>query len=108
MEHELEGQQPMTDPSFLMTIHDVFSIRGRGTVVTGQIESGTVRVGDELDIRRQNGVLRTMVTAVERFHKRLDEAGAGDHVGVFLQNVEKGDVQRGDQLMGAPTGHGLA
>jgi translation elongation factor EF-Tu-like GTPase len=96
-----EKQSTRNDRSFRMTIHDVFAIRGRGTVVTGRIERGTVRVGDGVQISRQNGTLKTVVRAVEMFHKQVDGAGAGDHVGIFLRTVEKGDVQRGDQLMGA-------
>jgi len=102
VENKPGGKQPTgRDPSFQMTVQDVFAIRGRGTVVTGRIERGTVRVGDGVEVSRQNGALKTLVTAVERFHKQLDEARAGDYVGVFLRDVDKDDVHRGDQLMGA-------
>ncbi len=90
------------DPSFRMTVEDVFSIRNRGTVVTGKIESGTLKAGDEVYIQRSGATSsKTVVTAIEMFRKQLNEAGAGDNVGVLLRNIDKSGVQRGDVLMGS-------
>ena len=90
-----------TDPLFRMTVQDVFSIRGRGTVVTGQIESGTLNVGDEISFRRQGTVKKTVVTGIEAFRKQLQQAQAGDNVGVLLRDINKPDIQRGDVLVGS-------
>jgi elongation factor Tu len=89
-----------TDPSFRMTVEDVFSIRGRGTVVTGRIESGMLRVGDELLIYRGDASRTTVVNGIEAFRKTLKEAKAGDNVGVLLRDVTKDDVAHGDVLSG--------
>jgi elongation factor Tu len=89
-----------TDPSFQMTIGDIFSIRGRGTVVIGFIERGTLKVGDTVEIKGQIGVKRTVVAGIEMFRRRIERVGVGDNVGVFLQNIGKDEVQRGDVLMG--------
>ena len=90
-----------TDPLFRMTVQDVFSIRGRGTVVTGQIESGTLNVGDEISFRRQGSFKKTVVTGIEVFRKLLQQAQAGDNVGVLLRDINKDDIQRGDILIGS-------
>jgi elongation factor Tu len=85
-----------------MTIQDVFTIRGRGTVVTGQIEAGTVTVGDELSFRRDDGLFkRAVVTGLEAFRKQLEQAGAGDSVGILFADVNKPELQRGDVLTGS-------
>ena len=89
------------DSFFRMTVEDVFSIKGRGTVVTGQIESGTLRVNDEIYIRRPTSSRRTTVTGIESFRKLLNQAQAGDNVGVLLRDVTKQDVQHGDVLLGS-------
>lgn len=89
-----------TDPSFRMTIEQVFSIRGRGTVVVGCIEQGTLTVGDTVEIKGQIDVKRTVVSEIEMFRKLIDQAGIGDDVGVFLRNIGEDEVQRGDVLMG--------
>jgi elongation factor Tu len=89
------------DPFFRMTVQDVFSIRGRGTVVTGQIERGTLNVGDEIHIQHQGSAKKTVVTAIEAFRKQLDQAQAGDNIGVLLRDVTKQDIQRGDVLVGS-------
>jgi len=90
------------DPFFRMTIVDVFFIKGRGTVVTGTVESGTLKVGDEIKIARASSLPRTVtVTGIERVRQLLSEATAGDDVGVLLRGVEKKEVQRGDVLLGA-------
>jgi elongation factor Tu len=90
-----------TDPLFRMTVQDVFSIRGRGTVVTGKIESGILNVGDEISLQRQGSVKKTIVTGIEAFRKEIQQAQAGDNVGVLLRDVNKPDIQRGDVLVGS-------
>jgi elongation factor Tu len=87
-----------------MTIQDVFAIKGRGTVVTGQIESGTLQVGDAVKVETQVDTIGTIVTSIEMFRRSIEQASAGDHVGVFLRDVAKNDVQRGDVLMGTGAG----
>jgi elongation factor Tu len=90
------------DAFFRMTVEDVFYIRGRGTVVTGQVEAGTLNLSDEIHIRRPGALSRTVVVAgIEMFRKQLTQAQAGDNVGVLLRGLDKKDVQRGDMLMGA-------
>lgn len=87
------------DKPFLMPIEDVFSISGRGTVVTGRIESGKVKVGDEVEIvGLKDEATKTTVTGVEMFRKQLDEGQAGDNVGVLLRGIEKDGVERGQVL----------
>jgi elongation factor Tu len=87
-----------TDKPFLMPIEDVFSISGRGTVVTGRIERGIVKVGEEVEIVGIKDTRKTVVTGVEMFNKLLDEGRAGDNVGTLLRGVEKTEVQRGQVL----------
>jgi elongation factor Tu len=93
----------MADPTFRMTIEDVFTIRGRGTVVTGRVEYGTLNVGDQVQIQGQMGVKTTVVTGIETFRKSIRQASAGDNVGVLLQGVTRDDVQRHDVLVGVGT-----
>jgi elongation factor Tu len=81
-----------------MPIEDVFSISGRGTVVTGRIERGKVKVGEEIEIVGFKPTEKKVVTGVEMFRKLLDEGTAGDNVGVLLRGVEKTDVERGQVL----------
>ena len=88
-----------TDPSFRMTVEDVFSIRDRGTVVTGKIETGTLKVGDEVVIRGRNGKKTTTVTVIEAFRKVLDQANQGDAVGILLKDISREDVQKGDEIL---------
>jgi len=83
------------DKPFLMPIEDVFSISGRGTVVTGRIERGVVKVGDEVEIVGIRPTQKTTVTGVEMFRKELDQGEAGDNVGVLLRGTKKEDVERG-------------
>lgn len=90
-----------TDPAFRMTVQDVFSIKGRGTVVTGQIESGTLNVGDEIQIQGKSSSKAIVVTGIEVFRKVINRAQAGDNVGVLLKDISKQDVQQGDVLMGS-------
>jgi elongation factor Tu len=86
------------DKPFLMPIEDVFSIQGRGTVVTGRVERGRVRVSEEVEIVGFTPTQKKVVTGVEMFRKLLDEGTAGDNIGVLLRGVEKDDVERGQVL----------
>ncbi|MGI5901629.1 MAG: elongation factor Tu [Desulfitobacteriia bacterium] len=88
-----------TDKTFLMPVEDVFSITGRGTVATGRVERGVVKVGDELEIvGLQEKSRKTVCTGVEMFRKLLDQAEAGDNIGVLLRGVERTEIQRGQVL----------
>ncbi|MFT3891009.1 MAG: EF-Tu/IF-2/RF-3 family GTPase [Anaerolineales bacterium] len=87
-----------TDPAFRMTVQDVFSIKGRGTVVTGRIESGTLNVGDEILVQGKSGSKTAMVNGIEMFRKVTDQARAGDNVGILLRDIGKEDIQQGDIL----------
>ncbi len=89
------------DKPFLMAVEDVFSIKGRGTVVTGRIERGIIKVGDEVDILGVREPQKTTVTGVEMFRKLLDQGQAGDNVGCLLRGVDKEQVERG-QVLCAP------
>ena len=84
--------------AFLMPIEDVFSISGRGTVVTGRIERGIVNVGEEIEIVGIKDTSKTTCTGVEMFRKLLDEGRAGDNVGVFLRGTKRDEVERGQVL----------
>jgi elongation factor Tu len=86
------------DKPFLMPIEDVFSISGRGTVVTGRIEQGVVKVGEELEIVGIKATEKTICTGVEMFRKLLDSGQAGDNVGVLLRGTKREDVYRGQVL----------
>ena len=86
------------DKSFLMPIEDVFSISGRGTVVTGRIEAGIVKVGEEIEIVGIKPTTKTTCTGVEMFRKLLDEGRAGDNVGVLLRGTKRDEVERGQVL----------
>jgi elongation factor Tu len=83
---------------FLMPIEDVFSISGRGTVVTGRIERGIVKVGEEVEIVGFRPTAKTIVTGVEMFRKLLDEGRAGDNVGCLLRGLKREDIERGQVL----------
>jgi elongation factor Tu len=86
------------DGAFLMPVEDVFSISGRGTVVTGRIERGIVKVGDEIEIVGIRATVKTTCTGVEMFRKLLDQGQAGDNVGVLLRGTKREDVERGQVL----------
>jgi elongation factor Tu len=90
-----------TDKPFLMPIEDVFSIEGRGTVVTGRVDRGVVKVNDEVEIIGIRDTSKTTVTGVEMFRKLLDQGQAGDNIGCLLRGVKKEDVERG-QVLAAP------
>jgi elongation factor Tu len=98
--HIPEPQRDIDKP-FLMAVEDVFSIKGRGTVVTGRIERGIIKVGDEVEILGVTDPRKTVVTGVEMFRKLLDQGQAGDNVGCLLRGVEKDQVERG-QVLAAP------
>ncbi len=86
------------DQPFLMPVEDVFSISGRGTVVTGRVERGIVKVGDELEIVGIRPTQKTTCTGVEMFRKLLDQGQAGDNIGVLLRGTKREDVERGQVL----------
>ncbi len=87
-----------TDKAFLMPVEDVFTIQGRGTVVTGRIERGVVKVGEEVEIVGLKNTHKTVVTGVEMFNKSLDQGQAGDNAGCLLRGVKREDVERGQVL----------
>ena len=106
-DHGVDGRRSMrtsrsrsgrSDKPFLMPIEDVFTITGRGTVVTGKVEQGIVRVGEEVEIVGLRATQKTTCTGVEMFRKLLDEGRAGDNVGVLLRGTKKDDVERGQVL----------
>ncbi len=86
------------DKPFLMSVEDIFSITGRGTVATGRVERGKVKVGDEVEVVGIRPTKKTVVTGVEMFRKILDEAEAGDNVGLLLRGIEKEDIERGQVI----------
>ncbi len=86
------------DKPFLMAIEDVFSIKGRGTVVTGRIERGTIKVNEEIEIVGIRPTKKSVVTGIEMFHKLLEAGEAGDNAGILLRGIEKDDVERGQVL----------
>jgi elongation factor Tu len=92
-----QPERPIDQP-FLMPIEDVFSISGRGTVVTGRVERGIVKVGEEVEIVGLKDTVKTTVTGVEMFRKLLDQGQAGDNVGVLLRGTKREDVERGQVL----------
>ncbi len=96
-------QEPIrdTDKPFLMPIEDVFSISGRGTVVTGRVERGVVKVGEEVEIVGIRDTIKTVCTGVEMFRKILDQGQAGDNIGVLIRGIKRDDVERG-QVVAKP------
>jgi elongation factor Tu len=86
------------DRPFLMPVEDVFSISGRGTVATGRVERGIVKVGEEVEIVGMKATTKTTVTGVEMFRKLLDEGRAGDNIGALLRGVKREDIERGQVL----------
>jgi elongation factor Tu len=87
-----------TDKAFLMPVEDVFSISGRGTVVTGRVETGIVKVGEEVEVVGIRNTQKTVVTGVEMFRKLLDEGRAGDNIGALVRGLKREDVERGQVL----------
>ncbi len=96
-EHIPEPQRE-TDKPFLMPIEDIFSIEGRGTVVTGRIERGKIKLNEEIEIVGLRPTQKTVITGIEMFNKSLDEGQAGDNAGILLRGVKKEDVERGQVL----------
>jgi elongation factor Tu len=92
-----EPKRPLDQP-FLMAVEDVFSIKGRGTVATGRIERGKIKVGEEIEIVGIRETRKSVVTGVEMFRKQLDEGLAGDNVGILLRGIERDDIERGQVL----------
>src|SRR3954447_13246655 len=90
--------QRLIDGPFLMPVEDVFSISGRGTVVTGRVERGVIKVGDEIEIVGIKATVKTVCTGVEMFRKLLDQGQAGDNVGILLRGTKREDVERGQVL----------
>jgi elongation factor Tu len=84
-----------TEKPFLMPVEDVFSITGRGTVATGRIERGKIKVGEEVELVGMNAERKTVVTGVEMFRKLLDDGQAGDNVGLLLRGIDKREIERG-------------
>ena len=89
------------DPLFRMTVEDVFSIRGRGTVAVGKIEAGTLKSGDRVWLQHAGANREVTVAGIEMFRKVMDQAGTGDNVGLLLKDLNQGDIQRGDVLLGS-------
>jgi elongation factor Tu len=98
MDEYIPEPERALDKPFLMPIEDVFSISGRGTVVTGRVERGIVKVGDEIEIVGIKDTTKTICTGVEMFRKLLDQGQAGDNVGVLLRGTKRDDVERGQVL----------
>ena len=98
VDHYVPMPERALDKPFLMPIEDIFSIQGRGTVVTGRIEKGIVKVGEEVEIVGFRDTRKTVVTGVEMFRKLLDSGMAGDNVGLLLRGIDKDDVERGQVL----------
>jgi elongation factor Tu len=92
------SQSVPIDQPFLMPVEDVFSISGRGTVVTGRVERGIVKVGEEIEIVGLKDTVKTTVTGVEMFRKLLDQGQAGDNIGALLRGTKREDVERGQVL----------
>ena len=87
-----------TEKPFLMPVEDVFSIKGRGTVATGRIERGKIKINEEVEIIGIRPTIKSVVTGVEMFRKTLDEGQAGDNVGILLRGIEKNNIERGQVL----------
>src|SRR6185312_14069651 len=98
MDDYIEEPKRELDKPFLMPIEDVFSIKGRGTVATGRVEQGVVKVNEEVEIVGLHDTKKTVVTGVEMFKKSLDQGQAGDNVGVLLRGIERDDIERGQVL----------
>ena len=97
---EIEDINLNTDGDFLLTVQDVFTITGRGTVVTGQVERGSIKVGDSVKIKDSvTGEIKiSVVSGIEMFRKLLNAANAGDNVGILLRGMKRDDVSKGDIL----------
>ena len=98
LDSEIAEPQRETDKTFLMSVEDVFSIKGRGTVATGRIEQGIVKTGEEVAIVGIKDTRKVVVTGVEMFKKMLDEGRAGDNVGLLLRGIEREEIERGQVI----------
>ncbi len=98
LDSEIPEPERPVDKDMLMSVEDVFSIKGRGTVATGRVESGIVKVGEEVEIVGIRDTQKTTVTGVEMFKKMLDEGRAGDNVGILLRGIEREDIERGQVI----------
>jgi len=98
MDEYMPEPERAVDGAFLMPIEDVFSISGRGTVVTGRVERGIIKTGSDVEIVGINPTTKTVVTGVEMFRKLLDEGRAGDNIGALLRGTKRDDVERGQVL----------
>ena len=103
MDDYIPMPERVIDRPFLMPIEDVFGIKGRGTVVTGRVERGTLKVGSPVEIIRWGDVRETVATGLEMFHKNLDTTQAGDAVGILLRGVDREEVERGQVLVAPGT-----
>jgi elongation factor Tu len=101
LDKDVPEPKRMMDQPFLLAVEDVFSITGRGTVATGRCERGTIKVGDNIEIVGMKDTQKTVVTGIEMFRKLLDDARAGDNVGILLRGIEKTQIERG-QVLCAP------
>ena len=101
MDEYFEVPEHDLDKPFLMPIEDVFSIKGRGTVATGRIEQGTIKINDEVEIVGLKDTQKSVVTGIEAFHKTLDQGQAGDNAGLLLRGIEREQIERG-QVIAAP------
>jgi elongation factor Tu len=101
LDKDIPEPKRATDQPFLLAVEDVFSITGRGTVATGRVERGTVKVGENVEIVGIKDTQKTVVTGIEMFRKLLDDARAGDNVGILLRGIEKAQIERG-QVICAP------
>ncbi len=101
MDEYFEIPQHDLDKPFLMPIEDVFSIKGRGTVATGRIEQGVIKINDEVEIVGLKDTQKSVVTGIEAFHKTLDQGQAGDNAGLLLRGIERDQIERG-QVIAAP------
>ena len=105
LDNYIPDPQRATDKPFLLPVEDVFTITGRGTVATGRVERGTVKVGDTVEIVGMGSNKQTVITGVEMFRKLLDQAEAGDNVGLLLRGVERNEIERGQVLAKPGTIH---
>ena len=95
---EEKTEKNLEEQPFLMVVSDIFAVTGRGTVVIGRVKSGVVRRGDELEIVGKNKTIKTVAVQIEKFRQVLDEAKAGDNIGMQLREVKKEDIARGQVL----------
>ncbi len=103
LDENIPDPERPVDKSFLMSVEDVFSIKGRGTVATGRIEQGIVKVGEEVELVGIKDTRKVVVTGVEMFRKLLDEGRAGDNVGLLLRGIEREEIERGQVIAKAGT-----